>query len=107
MDAEDTHRLKHGDDFLLRDAQVERLSDVAADTRRIHVRARSIDSDGNQFPGFGIDYAARERRHAHSDEFLCPNGVEFGERRDVPFDIANPAVLAYQRASAVDAALAA
>jgi putative glycosyl hydrolase-like family 15 (GHL15) protein len=50
-----------------------------------------------------------KRSHRDWIEYRCDRrtvAFEFGERRDVPFDIANPAVLAYQRASAVDAALA-
>ncbi len=43
-------------------------------------------------------------------EYRCDRttvAFEFGERRNVPFDIANPAVLDYQRGQGVDLALAA
>ena len=51
-----------------------------------------------------------KRNHPDWIEYRCNRksvAFEFGERSVVPFDIANPAVLAYQRASAVDPALAA
>jgi hypothetical protein len=51
-----------------------------------------------------------KRNHPDWIEYRCDRrnvAFEFGERRDVPFDIANPAVLAYQRTSAVDPALGA
>jgi hypothetical protein len=51
-----------------------------------------------------------KRHHPDWIEYRCDRksvAFEFGERRDVPFDIANPAALAYQRKSAVDPALAA
>jgi hypothetical protein len=50
-----------------------------------------------------------KRNHPDWIEYRCDRktvAFEYGER-DVPFDIANPAALAYQRTSAVDPALAA
>jgi hypothetical protein len=49
-----------------------------------------------------------KRHHPDWIEYRCDRktvAFEFGERRNVPFDIASPQVLAYQRESAVDPAL--
>jgi hypothetical protein len=51
-----------------------------------------------------------KRHHPDWIEYRCNRkdvAFEFGERNDVPIDIANPAALSYQRTSGVDAALAA
>ena len=61
---------------------------------------------------YGISHGLNWWKRNHPDwiEYRCDKrtvAFEFGERRDVPFDIANPAALAYQHASAEDAALAA
>ena len=80
MDAEGGHRLKHGDNFLLGDAEFERLADVTADAGRVHVRAGCVDGDRNQFPSLGIDYATREWRGTHVHELLGPDRVELRGR---------------------------
>ncbi|MBV8345840.1 MAG: hypothetical protein JO190_12725 [Candidatus Eremiobacteraeota bacterium] len=67
-----------------------------------------FERDGPDGPSHGLRWW--KRNHPDWIEYRCNRkevAFEFGERRDVPFDIANPEVLAYQRSSAVDPALAA
>jgi len=60
--------------------------------------------------GTSHDLAWWKRNHPDWIEYRCDRkhvAFEFGERGSVPIDIANPAVLSYQRTYAVDAALSA
>jgi len=65
-----------------------------------------FERDGPYGQSHGIQWW--KRNHPDWIEYRCDRksvAFEFGERRAVPIDIANPSVLAYQRSSAVDPAL--
>ncbi|MGA8574294.1 MAG: putative glycoside hydrolase [Candidatus Cybelea sp.] len=66
-----------------------------------------FERDGPYGTSHGLSWW--KRNHPDWIEYRCNRknvAFEFGERKDVPFDIANPSARAYQRSSAVDAALA-
>jgi hypothetical protein len=67
-----------------------------------------FERDGPYGASHGLSWW--KRHHPDWIEYRCDRttvAFEFGERRNVPIDIANPVVRAYQRSSAVDPALSA
>jgi hypothetical protein len=78
MNAQHGHALQHGHDFLGRGAQIERLGDVAANARRVHVGAGGIHRDRDQFVGLGIEHAPGDRMRAHRHEAFDPFRIDGG-----------------------------